>query len=419
MNLNYKLTLKKLKEYVLKNISELSKLEEFNAIITHWIEEPEHKYPFIKTEWFNILQNFNFTNQIDNTNLDSNNLIAEPISPYQVSFDFIYEEIPFPAPKNYSFKFIDLFAGIGGFRLAFQNNGGKCVFSSEWDNAAKKTYETNFGEVPYGDITKIEHKDIPEHDILCAGFPCQAFSIAGQRKGFDDEKGRGNLFFDVLRILKEKQPKAFLLENVKNLEGHDKGNTFKRIQKELENLNYYFEYKVLNSCDYGNVPQNRERIYIVGFKKEDHKNKFEWPKKEEKTKSIRDILEDNVDEKYYYYKYPCYKELLKSVKSTDTVYQWRRIYVRENKNNLCPTLTANMGTGGHNVPIILDGKKKNNKIGNIRKLTPLECAKIQGYPDNYLLPNLANSALYKQFGNSVTVPVISKIAKSIKITLET
>ncbi|MEA2012788.1 MAG: DNA cytosine methyltransferase [Verrucomicrobiota bacterium] len=418
MNLNYKLTLKKLREYILNNISELASLDEFNAILTHWVEMREHKYPFIKPEWFYILQKFDFINQTKDIKGESKNSISEPIAPYQASFDFFYDDIPFPPPKKWSFKFIDLFAGIGGFRLAFQKNGGKCVFSSEWDKNAKKTYETNFGEVPYGDITKIDHKDIPDHDILCAGFPCQAFSIAGQRKGFYDEKGRGNLFFDVLRILKEKQPKAFLLENVKNLEGHDKGKTFQRIKKELEDLNYYFEYKILNSCEYGNVPQNRERIYIVGFKTKNHKNKFIWPTKEKNTKSIRDVLEKNVNEQYYYKKYPCYKELLKSVKSIDTVYQWRRIYVRENKNSLCPTLTANMGTGGHNVPIILDGKKKNSQIGNIRKLTPLECARIQGYPDNYVLPNLANAALYKQFGNSVTVPVISKIARSIKKALE-
>jgi len=313
----------------------------------------------------------------------------------------------FPPIKNPTFKFIDLFAGIGGFRIAMQNLGGSCVFSSEIDRYAQKTYDTNFGEVPFGDITKVNENDIPDHDVLCAGFPCQAFSIAGYRKGFTD-KGRGDLFFEIIRILQDRKPKAFLLENVKNLKTHNKGSTLKLIYKELENIGYYVKDAVLNTMDYGNLPQNRERIYIVGFLSKGEFNQFEFPKKIKLTKTIHDCLISNkVEEKYYYNGKPLYEKLKTDVIKRDTVYQWRRKYVRENKSNVCPTLTANMGTGGHNVPIIKD------EYG-IRKLTPRECANFQGFPKEYMLPKIADSQLYKQIGNSVSIPVIERIAKQIK-----
>ncbi|MCK9254250.1 MAG: DNA cytosine methyltransferase [Bacteroidales bacterium] len=325
---------------------------------------------------------------------------------------FEVKNVAFPTPKKYTFNFIDLFAGVGGFRLALQNIGGKCIFTSEYDTNAQKTYRSNFGEVPFGDITKDSVKNfIPptNFDILCAGFPCQAFSIAGYQKGFNDS--RGNLFFDIEKIVKKHKPNVLILENVKNFLSHDKGNTFKIIQNILENkLGYKVFYKVLNSMTHANIPQNRERIFIIAFEPSKVKNykKFTFPSEITLTNTIHDILEKNKqDDKYYYKKeHPYYLELKKSVTNKDTVYQWRRVYVRENKNNVCPTLTANMGTGGHNVPIIKDDF-------GIRKLTPRECFSFQGFPKNYILPNIADSKLYMQAGNSVTVPLIQRIAEQI------
>lgn len=320
--------------------------------------------------------------------------------------------------KNGVLRFIDLFAGIGGFHVAFHNVGMKCVFMSEWDGPAQKTYRHNFYNISprmfdsgnfIGDITKVDPKNIPDFDILTAGFPCQPFSIAGYKKGFNDE-GRGNLFFDIIRILKDKKPKAFLLENVKNLKTHNNGQTMKIIREELEKIGYRVIDKVLNTMAYGNIPQNRERIYIVGFLDQKIFDKFLFPEKIPLKKTIYDCLEKDVNERYYYNRKSLYSELKNEVKKKDTVYQWRRKYVRENKNGVCPTLTANMGMGGHNVPIILDNK-------GIRKLTPRECANFQGFPENFRLPNLADSHLYKQFGNSVSVPVIERLALNIKKAL--
>lgn len=324
---------------------------------------------------------------------------------------FEVENVPFPTPKNYTFKFIDLFAGIGGFRLAMQNVGGKCVFTSEWEPSAKKTYRQNFGEVPFGDITKESVKNfIPkEFDVLCAGFPCQAFSIAGNRKGFADT--RGTLFFDIEQIVEKHKPKVVFLENVKNLVSHDKGNTFKTIISVLEDkLGYKVFTNVLNSMTHANIPQNRERIFIIAFDPNQVENyaDFKFPSEIQLTKNIHDILEKGKqDEKLYYKKdHAYYPELKKAMASKDTVYQWRRVYVRENKSNVCPTLTANMGTGGHNVPLIKDNF-------GIRKLTPKECFLFQGYPENYILPNIANSKLYMQAGNSVTTTLVERISNEI------
>src|SRR3989338_314259 len=292
-------------------------------------------------------------------------------------------------------KFIDLFAGIGGIKIGFEKAGFQCVFSNDFDENAKITFDFNFSEIfetekqmVLGDIQKIPTSKIPDFDILCGGFPCQPFSIAGYKQGFKDEKERGNLFFDIVRILKAKKPKAFLLENVKNLKTHDKGNTLKVILEKLEKeLGYFVKVKVLNTMEYGNLPQNRERIYIVGFLDKKAYDNFSFPEKIKLTKTIHDCLEEKeVDDKYYYNDKPLYEVLKKEIKKRDTVYQWRRKYVRENKNNVCPTLTANMGMGGHNVPLVLNGK-------GIRKLTPRECANFQGYPKNYKLPNIADSHL--------------------------
>jgi DNA (cytosine-5)-methyltransferase 1 len=308
--------------------------------------------------------------------------------------------------KNY--KIIDLFAGIGGIRLGFQQvfkEKASFVFSSEIDKHAQETYRLNFQEIPYGDITKIDEKNIPPHDIVLAGFPCQAFSIAGHRRGFEDT--RGTLFFDVLRIVKYHKPKVIFLENVKGFVGHDKGNTFKIVKSSLEELGYQVHTKVLNTKDFG-IPQNRERIYIIAFL---NKVDFEFPIAKEQELSIHSCLEAKVGEKYYYNNKPLYNRIKDDVVNPNSVYQWRRKYVRENKSNVCPTLTANMGTGGHNVPIIKDSN-------GIRKLTPKECGNFQGFPKKYKLPNFADSHLYKQFGNSVSINVIEQLAQKILIAIE-
>ena len=248
---------------------------------------------------------------------------------------------------------------------------------------------------------------IPKTDILIAGFPCQAFSIAGKKGGFNDE--RGKLFFNLLDIIKLKKNDVIFLENVKNLENHEKGRTLNTILNCLEDAGYFVKYKVLNTMDYGNIPQNRERIYIVGFLKKESYEKFTFPKKVKLTKKINDLI--NLSEKkediFYYKKYKIYDKIKKEIIKHDTIYQWRRKYVRENKSKVCPTLTANMGTGGHNVPLILDDY-------DIRKLTPEECLIFQGFPKSFKFPKIVSkSEAYKQAGNSVSVPIIKKIAKNI------
>lgn len=333
------------------------------------------------------------------------------ISDMDVKNFFSSLKMNFQPTKNPKFTFIDLFAGIGGFRLAMQEFGGKCVFSSEFNLNAQKTYALNYGEVPFGDITKREIKDIiPRNfDVICGGFPCQAFSIAGYRKGFEDT--RGTLFFDVAEIIKEHQPKVAYLENVRNLEGHDKGRTFEVICNTLVELGYTVYHKVLNSAEYANIPQHRERIIIVAFNNEkvpQHKL-FKFPDPIELKKTIHDCIDkDKKDEKYYYREGQIYyQQLIKDMVNPNTVYQWRRVYCRGNKSNLCPTLTANMGGGGHNVPLILvdDG---------IRKFTPKECLNFMGFPEQYDFPSsIAESAKYMQAGNSVVVPMMTRVAEQI------
>ena len=375
------------------------------ALITHYL----HNYnngisKHYKEEAVKVLNQFvNYKKEAEQVNITTEEAL------HQLLLEV--ENVPFKTPKNYTFKFIDLFAGIGGFRLAMQNVGGKCVFTSEWEPNAQKTYRHNFGEVPFGDITNQQVKDyIPEKfDVLCGGFPCQAFSIAGNRKGFADT--RGTLFFDVEQIIAKHKPKVVFLENVKNLVTHDNGNTFKTIIDILEQkLGYKVFTKVLNSMTHANVPQNRERIFIVAFDPNQVQNyaTFKFPSEIKLTKTIHDILEQGkqADNLYYKKDHAYYPELEKTMTSRDTLYQWRRVYVRENKSNVCPTLTANMGTGGHNVPLIKDDF-------GIRKLTPKECFLFQGYPENYILPKIANSKLYMQAGNSVTTTLIERISKEI------
>lgn len=315
-----------------------------------------------------------------------------------------------------NFNCASFFAGVGGIDLGFELNGFRTVYANEFDVLPKTTFEENFDTpVDCRDVNVVSNKEIPNFNIMLAGFPCQAFSVAGYRQGFDDEKGRGVLFFQLARIFKEKKPEVIFLENVKNLVAHDSGKTFRIIIEALESEGYYVKYQVLNTMDYGNIPHNRERIYIVGFLDKSAYKEFDFPKPIPLTTKLSDLIdfENKVEDRYYYTKesFPHYDELEKSMTRMDTVYQWRRVYVRENQSNVCPTLTANMGTGGHNVPLIL------TKHG-IRKLTPQECFRLQGFPITFKLPkNLANAHLYKQAGNSVSVTVIQRIAKKIKEAL--
>lgn len=384
------------------------------AIVTHYLRSKnsdyhkvyENKGGQLVESWLNLLLS---TRQSDGYHM------SESLSSFAGYLFKDFNSAPFQPKENPDFKFIDLFAGIGGFRIAMQDCGGECVYSSEWDENAKMTYYHNFGEVPFGDITKESNKRlIPDgFDVLCAGFPCQAFSIAGYRKGFEDT--RGTLFFDVADIIRRKRPKAVYLENVKNLYTHDEGKTFAVIKGTLEELGYVVYHKVMNAMEYANVPQNRERIFIVCFdplQVPNHAN-FAFPDKEELTHTIRDCIDYTVTDRSLFYTdaFPHYDMLVRDMVSMDTIYQWRRQYVRENKSNVCPTLTANMGTGGHNVPLVL------TEMG-IRKLTPKECINFQGYPENYTFPSkIANSAKYKQAGNSVVVPLIRKVCMNIVETI--
>lgn len=307
-------------------------------------------------------------------------------------------------------KAASFFAGVGGIDKGFEKYCD-IIYTNEYNEKAASTYSLNFNnKVDIRDINNVKSDEIPDFDIMLAGFPCQAFSLAGYRQGFEDEKGRGNLYFELERIFKEKKPEIIFLENVKNLENHDKGNTFRIILKSLEKEGYFVKYKVLNTMNYGNTPQNRERIYIIGFKDEERYKNFEFPKPLKLERKIEDIVNFNekVDLKYYYTEktFKQYDILKENINNRETIYQWRRHYVRENKSNVCPTLTANMGTGGHNVLLVL------TKYG-IRKLTPKECFAFQGFPNDYKLPKLANCHLYQQAGNSVSIPVIERIAKNI------
>lgn len=306
-------------------------------------------------------------------------------------------------------KYIDLFCGTGAFSYVLDKNNCECVFANDFDNNSEIIYKKNFNNHNFikKDLNEINVKDIPKHDLLCGGFPCQPFSIAGEKKGFNDS--RSNVFFKILEILEHHKPNFLILENVKNLLTHDKKNTFKFIKENLENLNYNLHYSILDTCKITGIPQHRERIYIVGIKKNLNKTFiFDFPQL--KLSNINNYLENNIDDKYYYTdKYTCYQLLLNYINKsvdTNTVYQFRRSFVRENKNNVCPTLTANMGTGGHNVPLIKDN------IG-IRKLTPRECFNLQGFPKNFKLENLSDASLYKLSGNAVSIPVVNLIIKKL------
>lgn len=302
---------------------------------------------------------------------------------------------------------IDLFAGTGAFTLAFElTNNVNVVFGNDMVEHSKKIYDENFNhKLTLKNLNDVKVEDIPSHDILTGGFPCQPFSIAGLQEGFKDE--RSNVFWKILSIIDYHQPKCVILENVKNLVSHDDTKTFTTIKENLEKRGYYVSYKVLNTAEITGIPQHRERIYIVCVKSKKVFDKFtlDFPKIEKKP--ISKFLESNVPDKYYYTDKSTTWTLVKNnVVKKNTIYQYRRVYVRENKSSECPTLTANMGGGGHNVPIILDDK-------GIRKLTPRECFNFQGFPSSYKLPNLSDSNLYKLAGNAVSVPVVKLIANRI------
>ena len=385
-----------------------------SAIITHYLQNANTKYalPFEK-DALTLLNG--------NEDKEGQDVVAEPNYQYNL-FPELYK-VPFPAPKNPKFTFIDLFAGIGGFRIAMQNLGGKCVYSSEWDAQAQKTYLANYGEVPFGDITKESTKQyIPDNfDILGAGFPCQAFSLAGKRRGF--EETRGTLFFDVAEILRRKRPKAFFLENVKGLMIHDKGKTLDTILNVLRNdLDYYVpDPEIVNAMNFG-VPQHRERIYIVGFRKDMKVKEFAYPEPTDTTKKFIDIRENKeVSSKYYL-----------STQYQNTLIEHKKRH--ESKGNgfgyeiIPDDGVANaivVGGMGRERNIVIDNRLTDftpvtNIKGEInhdgwRRMTPREWARLQGFPDTFIIP-VADASAYKQFGNSVAVPAIQATAeKELKL----
>ena len=342
--------------------------------------------------------------------------VAESPLDYPLFADFF--NVPFPDPSPANFTFIDLFAGMGGFRLAMQAQGGKCVFSSEWNKYAQKTYFANFGEIPFGDITKESTKGyIPENfDILCAGFPCQPFSIAGVSKkkslgretGFKD-KTQGTLFFDVADIINRHRPKAFYLENVKNLTSHDKGNTFRVIRETLEELNYSIHYQVMDGQTY--VPQHRERIMIVGFDRERYHGdeQFNFPEQHEAKRAIGEILDPDIDPKYTL---------------SDKLWGYLQAYAEKHRakgngfgyglvdlNGISRTLSARYYKDGSEI-LIPQGDGVNP-----RKLSPRECARLMGYPDTYRLDQVSDVQAYRQCGNSVIVPLITAVSERIIQTI--
>lgn len=315
-------------------------------------------------------------------------------------------------------KVASFFSGAGGIDVGFElTKKFEIIYANEFDEYPARIYDLNHKiKTDIRDIHLVEPNEVPNCDVIIGGFPCTSFSIAGYRKGFEDERS-GDLFFELARIIKAKKPKIIFLENVKNLVGHDNGKTFSIIQDCLTDMGYHIKFQVLNAMHYGNIPQNRERIYIVGFlDKEQYKN-FEMPNPIRLTKSVKDVIdfETKIDDKYYYaegkYKGDLYEQLVEAMKDDDinnpSVYQWRRKYVRKNQSGVVPTLTANQGEGGHNVCLV------KTKYG-IRKMTPRECFNTQGYPKNYKLPDgMSDARLYKAAGNSVVVSVIKRIAENI------
>lgn len=388
------------------------------AVLSHYLHNREFNLdPQKKQEIYSLIREYLHEKTSKNEYTDEDIALAAE-SPTQCDLFGDFFNVPFPAPKHASFTFIDLFAGMGGFRLAMQAQGGKCVFSSEWNKYAQKTYFANFGEMPFGDITKeVTKQYIPMHfDVLCAGFPCQPFSIAGVSKkkslgretGFKD-KTQGTLFFDVADIINRHRPKAFFLENVKNLMSHDKGNTFRIIQETLEELDYSIHYKIMDGQTY--VPQHRERIMIVGFDRKRYhgKEEFSFPEQHEATMSIREILDASTDSKYTL---------------SDKLWAYLQAYAEKHKakgngfgyglvdlNGISRTLSARYYKDGSEI-LIPQGHNLNP-----RRLSPRECARLMGYPDSYRLSQVSDVQAYRQCGNSVVVPLITAVSEQIINTI--
>ena len=388
------------------------------AVLSHYLHNSHKK--LTKKEQLEIIESIReflsrkeFRQKIDVDELTDREVLKVAEDPAQYDLFSQFFDIPFPAPENPRFSFIDLFAGMGGFRLAMQSQGGECVFSSEWNNFSQQTYFANFGEMPFGDITlKSTKKFIPKRfDILCAGFPCQPFSIAGVSKkkslgretGFKD-KTQGTLFFDVADIISRHRPKAFYLENVKNLTSHDKGNTFRIIRETLEELNYSIHYEVLDGQTY--VPQHRERIMIVGFDNNvfHGKEQFSFPEQHPATRTVKEILDPNIDDKYTL---------------SDKLWTYLQNYAEKHKakgngfgyglvdlNGITRTLSARYYKDGSEILIPQKGK-------NPRRLSPRECARLMGYPDEYILNTVSDVQAYRQCGNSVIVPLITAVSEQI------
>ena len=399
------------------------------AVLSHYLHNNEVKVTKKRKEEIissvrEFLSRKQFRQEIDEDLSDEDVWkVAESPLEYNLFADFF--KIPFPAPENPKFTFIDLFAGIGGFRMAFQNLGGECVFSSEWDEQAKKTYFANYGDVPFGDITKESTKNkIPKgFDILCAGFPCQAFSLAGKKLGFAET--RGTLFFDVAEILRRYQPKAFFLENVKGLVIHDKGKTFKTILNTLDEVGYVVPDPQIVNAMYFGVPQHRERIYIVGFRKDlaIGKEDFSYPKQKKVTKHWIDVREEKpVPAKYYLS--TTYQQTLINHKARHAAKGNGFGYDIIPDDGVAHAIVV--GGMGRESNLVIDFRQKDltpttNIKGTVntdgwRKMTPREWARLQGYPDNFKIV-VADASAYKQFGNSVAVPAIQATAEQILKTL--
>jgi len=305
-------------------------------------------------------------------------------------------------------KTASFFAGIGGICYGFKQAGFELVYANEFDKNACKSYRANHQETKLveGDVRQLESSSMPDFDVFTGGFPCQPYSLAGKKEGLTDV--RGTLFFDIVRILKEKQPGAFLLENVKNIQSTHDGKDFEVILEHLQACGYHVKYEVLGGHTHGNIPQCRERMFIVGFMDDSKAERFRFPDPIPLTTTLDDIIDrkTKVADKYYYTPKSQYYEMMDKAMINNSIYQMRRVYMRENKNGVCPTLTANMGGGGHNVPVIRDNF-------GIRKLTPKECLGFQGFPEEF---NIVTSDvhIYKQAGNAVVVPLIKRIAEEMK-----
>lgn len=402
-------------EHSLNSDGTIIPFEEQMAIISHFLhcqgskyaKTFEYKAKDLIKDIYNIHQKTTNTNQVSNVS-----------SQYSLFSDLF--SVPFLPVDNPKFTFIDLFAGIGGFRIAMQNLGGKCVFSSEWDKQAQKTYLLNYGEVPFGDITKESTKSfIPDDfDVLCAGFPCQAFSLAGKRLGFDET--RGTLFFEVAEIIRRKRPKAFFLENVKGLLIHDKGKTIQTILKILrEDLDYYVpEPQIVNAMNFG-VPQHRERIYIVGFRKDQNIKEFNYPAPTDNSKIFSDIKEKKIVSAKYYLSTQYIKTLI-AHKERHAAKGNGFGYEIIPDNGVANAIVV--GGMGRERNLVIDNRLEDftpvtkikgevNREG-IRRMTPREWARLQGFPDNFII-GVADASAYKQFGNSVAIPAIQATAKEI------